>query len=306
MPNGDKGNASYIHLPDGKNMLINTEVDYMETSYYTTIWDADRVDGEWVYNYINYIFAPNIYLRNVEYFVSEHTEKIFVPDLSACKDEVADDSNVKIFNENIKYIKDNFPNVEFVYWNNDIENLTNYFSYQGTEYSYSIDLMPVINAETAYEMEQEYINGTLSYKTHKSYFDPTAFVTIEYQGKTIMDVPHAHQVDIDTYCTKYANVKNVDFLLATVRYGGEISRSAARGTEFLQKIGYVKGEQLVLYNPIISSELTYLQADWRYWETGMTSMLLLNGSIAECRYVVNSQGEMSCTFWDTGGFNQVL
>ena len=218
------GFATLVKLPDGKNMLIDSgeedptaelEVDDMlltanitTLDYFITTSATGGRTGGADYVF-DFYKINNFYKPEISSSITP-TEAYLT---AIEKAELESNCTIETIGE---------TNCDMSYTFKDNNNNT---------YTYKIDFMIPITAANA---------------TNTS--DNSVVVSIEYQNKVVLITNEATNNNIDAYCIKYGNQKDVDVLITSYIPNEQyaITSSANRGTDFLGKINFEASDYAII------------------------------------------------------------
>lgn len=226
----DGGVAIAVKLPDGKNMLIDTaynlhefhgEVKSCFYDYYETHLDIDYLVITNTYGFRTGNFKRTLQELDVK--------KVFIPDTT----NVAYESQIpQTYKDGVNYAN-SLSTCEVVTVKKDKSiKITNAFTYNEQEYSYTIDLIaPVAASDCAIDA------------------DASIFVAIEYQDKVTLLTSDATIKNIDAYALGDYDY-DVDILITGYCIADDntdaIRTSWNRGTDFLADINLTETDHAIL------------------------------------------------------------
>lgn len=218
------GTSTLVKLPDGKNMLIDSGADNLTANL--TIDNLFLLNGQ--ITTIDYFVLTNTTESRVGYddiFDFCNINNLYKPTVSnnitpsnvyeLTLTNASSNNNCTIYT-----IEENNLDIDYTFKDN-----------QGNTHNYKIDFMIPIAPENCTES-----------------FDNSVVITIEYQGKVVMISSDTTEENIDGYCAKYGNQKNVDVLISSYNAGNNlaIATSGTRGTDYLNKIGLTATDYCII------------------------------------------------------------
>ncbi len=226
------GTFTLVKLPDGKNMLIDA----------STSKRVDKTEVEEV------LYNPNeeAYIT-LDYFVITNTSEnraggaadvisygvnnLYIPDITnvAYSEYISEK-----FTEAVDYAETQDCTIHTV--SDSMQDITNTFTYGGTQYSYTIDFMTPVAPENCADVR-----------------DASIYIAITYKDKTILLTSDVTNNNIDSYAVVNGNPKyshNVDVLITGYStYGKDAIRlSGTRGSGFLEDIGLTSNDWVISTN----------------------------------------------------------
>ena len=231
------GFAALVKLPDGKNMLIDSgmdnataeiEVDEMllaanitTLDYFVTTTSSNDKTGA-ADLVFDYYQVNNFYKPEISSSVTP-TDAYLTAVQKAEAEPNCTITTIGESNCDISYtFKDNSNN----------------------RYTYEIDFMIPVAASSATNI-----------------FDNTVAVSIKYKDKNVLITAEATNKNIDAYCTKYGNQKDVDVLITSYLPSEQnaITASANRGTDFLAKVNFESSDYAIIVPIAGEADLSTLE-----------------------------------------------
>ncbi len=228
------GTFTLVKLPDGKNMLIDTSTSVRadKTQLRRALLNEEATNNIT----IDYFVLTNTIeerCANAYYVLTTYeVGNVYLPNTTGVGYTIESTSS---FSQAKEYAITNMSDKLNIV-SDTMQDITNTFTYGGTQYSYTIDFMTPVAPENCTDAA-----------------DSSVFVAITYKDKTILLTGDTTNNSIDSYAVVNGNPKythNVDVLITGYNAGHKdaVRLSGVRGSGFLADIGLTSSDYAIITN----------------------------------------------------------